>query len=176
MVGRTDARHGVFVGAPHTSNWDFVVAAMVMWHNGLPLRVLVKKELFVGPLAWVLRAFGGIPLDRADAGGVVQGLVADAAESDRPFVLVVAAEGTRTKGAYWKSGFYRVARDANLPIILGFVDHETRTMGIGPTLLPTGDISADMDAVRAFYADKYGIKPAHRTEPRLREEGGEGTG
>src|SRR5689334_22743943 len=67
MVGTTSERVGVFVGAPHTSNWDFVVAVMVMWHNGLPLRVLVKDDLFKGPLAWVLRAFGGIAIDRHNA-------------------------------------------------------------------------------------------------------------
>ncbi|MFL6089862.1 MAG: 1-acyl-sn-glycerol-3-phosphate acyltransferase [Aeromicrobium sp.] len=171
MVGTTSERVGVFVGAPHTSNWDFVVAVMVMWHNGLPLRVLVKDDLFKGPLAWILRAFGGIAIDRNNAVGIVDGLVAEAADAHKPFVLVVAAEGTRKQGTYWKSGFYRIAEQASLPIILGFVDHDTRTMGVGPTLRPTGDVRADMDVVRAFYADKGGIKPALRTVPRLREEG-----
>lgn len=170
MVGDTQERVGVFVGAPHTSNWDFVVALMVMWHNGLPLRALVKKELFVGPLGWLLRAFGGVPLDRSNAGGVVQALVDEARSAERPFVLVVAAEGTRKHGEYWKSGFYRIAKQAGLPIILGYVDHATRTMGVGPAIRPTGDIRADMDEIRAFYADKGGIKPNLRTTPRLREE------
>jgi 1-acyl-sn-glycerol-3-phosphate acyltransferase len=170
MVGRTDERVGVFVGAPHTSNWDFLVGLMVMWHNGLPMRVLVKKELFVGPLGWLLRAFGGVPLDRGDAGDVVQRLVDEAKHAGRPFVMVLAVEGTRSRGEYWKSGFYRIARDAGLPMILGFVDHDTRTMGVGPTLWPTGDVRADMEAIRAFYADKGGIKPQNRTPPRLRDE------
>ena len=86
------------------------------------------------------------------------------------FLLVLAAEGTRGKADFWKSGFYRIAQQTGLPIALGFIDGPTRTMGFGPTFLPTGDVSADMDRVRAFYADKHGIHPELRTEPRLREE------
>lgn len=170
MVGRTDQRVGIFIGAPHTSNWDFVVGLMVMWHNDLPFRVLVKKEWFVGPVGWVMRKLGGVPVDRDNPTGLVRELVKQAQAGDRPFVLVVAAEGTRGRGEYWKSGFYRIARLAKLPLIPGYVDHDTRTMGVGPAIWPTRDVKADMDAVRAFYADKGGVKPKNKTTPRLREE------
>jgi 1-acyl-sn-glycerol-3-phosphate acyltransferase len=163
-------REGVLVGAPHTSYWDFVLMLLVMWNGGVPPRVLMKKELFVGPLGPVLRAFGGIPVDRENPAALVRELIAQA-RSGRPFLLVIAAEGTRRKTEYWKSGFYRIARSANLPIALGFVDGPSRTAGFGPTLHPTGDVAGDMAQVRAFYADKRGIRPALRTEPRLREEG-----
>jgi len=83
---------------------------------------------------------------------------------------VLAAEGTRDKGEYWKSGFYKIAQQTGLAITLGFVDGPSRTMGFGPTFPPTGDVAADMDLVRTFYADKRGIHPELRTEPRLREE------
>ena len=79
-------------------------------------------------------------------------------------------EGTRS-GDGWKSGFYRIARATGLPVTLGYVDRTTMTTGLGPTIELTGDIPADMDVIRAFYADKAGFKPARRTEPRLREEG-----
>jgi 1-acyl-sn-glycerol-3-phosphate acyltransferase len=100
------------------------------------------------------------------------------ARSGEPFLLILAAEGTRTKGEYWKSGFWRIARSANLPIALAFIDGPTRTAGFGPTITATDDVVADMDRVRAFYRDKRGIHPERRTEPRLREErgAGEGTG
>ncbi|MFT4298224.1 MAG: 1-acyl-sn-glycerol-3-phosphate acyltransferase [Aeromicrobium sp.] len=169
MVGTVPER-GVLVGAPHTSNWDFVSMLLVMWHEGTHPRVLVKKELFVGPLGWLLRAFGGIPLDRQNASGVVQAFVDEAGENGE-FRLVIAAEGTRSAGRYWKSGFLRIAHEAGLPVTLAFFDRPTKTMGFGPSFVPSGDFRADMDIVREFYADKRGIKPANRTEPRLREEG-----
>ena len=99
----------------------------------------------------------------------VRALLAQATE-DKQFLLVLAAEGTRAKAEYWKSGFYRIAQQSGLAISLGFIDGPTRTMGFGPTFLPTGDVATDMDRVRAFYADKGGIHPERRTEPRLRDE------
>ncbi len=161
---------GILVGAPHTSNWDWVAMVALTWRDGVAPKVLIKREMFRGPLAPLLRATGGIPLDRGNPGQTVRALLA-AARGDETFVLVVAAEGTRKKGDYWKSGFYKIAQQTGLPISLGFIDGPTRTMGFGPTFMPTGDVAADMDLVRAFYADKHGIHPELRTEPRLREEG-----
>jgi 1-acyl-sn-glycerol-3-phosphate acyltransferase len=168
MVGEAPST-GILVGAPHTSNWDFVLMLMVMWHAGVPPRVLVKKELFRGPLGWFLRATGGVPIDRRNPGTVVRELVAEA-RTGAPFLLILAAEGTREKTDYWKSGFYRIAQQTGLPLTLGFVDGPTKTAGIGPTFSPTGDVAADMDLVRAFFADKHGVHPEKRSEPRLREE------
>ena len=167
-VGRCP-RSGILVGAPHTSNWDWIAMLLLTWQDGVQARVLIKRELFRGPLALLLRATGGIPLDRRNPGEAVRALLAQA-NDDEQFLLVLAAEGTRGKADYWKSGFYRIAQQTGLAISLGFIDGPTRTMGFGPTFLPTGDVGADMDRVRAFYADKGGIHPELRTEPRLREE------
>jgi 1-acyl-sn-glycerol-3-phosphate acyltransferase len=160
---------GILVGAPHTSNWDWVAMLLLTWRDGVQAHVLIKRELFRGPLAPLLRATGGIPLDRRNPGETVRAMLAQA-EHDERFLLVLAAEGTRGKGEFWKSGFYRISQQTGLPITLGFVDGPTRTMGFGPTFQPTGDVTADMDRVREFYADKHGIHPELRTEPRLREE------
>ena len=168
-------RTGILVGAPHTSNWDFVMMLLVMWRGDVSPRVLIKQELFRGPLRWLLPRLGGIPLDRDNAGTVVRELVAQA-RSGEPFLLVLAAEGTRTKGTYWKSGFWRIARSAELPIALAFIDGPSRTAGFGPTITATDDVVAVMDLIRAFYADKRGIHPERRTEPRLREELTDGDG
>jgi 1-acyl-sn-glycerol-3-phosphate acyltransferase len=162
-------RTGILVGAPHTSNWDFVLMLLVMWRGGVSPRVLMKRELFRGPLAWLLPRLGGIPLDRDDPGRVVRDLVSQA-RTGEPFLLILAAEGTRSRGDYWKSGFWRIARAADLPIALAFVDGPTRTTGFGPTITATVDVVADMDRVRAFYRGKRGIHPHRRTEPRLRDE------
>jgi 1-acyl-sn-glycerol-3-phosphate acyltransferase len=167
-VGRVP-RSGILVGAPHTSNWDWVAMVMLTWRDGVAPKVLIKRELFRGPLAPLLRVTGGIPLDRKNPGATVRALLSQAKDED--FLLVVAAEGTRKKADYWKSGFHKIAKQTGLPITLGFIDGPTRTIGFGPTFAPTDDVAADMDLVRAFYADKQGIHPELRTEPRLREEG-----
>lgn len=161
---------GILVGAPHTSYWDWVLMLLMMWSGGVPPRVLIKAEVMRTPLGPLLRANGGIPLDRQNPAAVVRKLLAKA-KTGEPFLLIIAAEGTRKKGDFWKPGFYRIARQSGLPISMGFIDGPTRTMGFGPSFMPTGDVVADMDVVRAFYADKHGIHPQLRTEPRLREEG-----
>jgi 1-acyl-sn-glycerol-3-phosphate acyltransferase len=166
LVG-TVPRTGVLVGAPHTSNWDWVAMLLIAWSSGVQPQVLIKREFFKGPIGWLLRATGGIPLDRANPGGTIRKLLDQEHDS---FLLVIAAEGTRGKGEYWKSGFYKIAKQTGLPISLGFIDGPTRTLGMGPTFTPSGDVVADMDMVREFYADKQGINPEGRTEPRLREE------
>ena len=160
---------GILVGAPHTSNWDWVAMLLLTWRDGVQARVLIKRELFRGPLAPLLRATGGIPLDRRNPGETVRALLAEASHDER-FLLVLAAEGTRGKGDFWKAGFYRISQQTGLPVTLGFIDGPTRTMGFGPTFHPTGDVTADMNLVREFYADKHGIHPELRTEPRLRDE------
>jgi 1-acyl-sn-glycerol-3-phosphate acyltransferase len=169
MVG-TVPRTGIFVGAPHTSNWDYVMTLLVMWHGGVTPKIMVKKEFFHGPVGWLLRLTGSIPVDRDNGAGVVEELARQAREGRNSFVIVLAAEGTRKKAEYWKSGFYRLARQTGMPILLGFVDGPTKTAGIGPTLEASGDIAHDMTIVREFYADKMGFKPENKTEPRLREE------
>lgn len=165
----TVPERGVLVGAPHTSNWDWVLTILLAWDNDIQIKLLVKQEFFVGPLAPLLRATGAIALDRSDPGETIRDLLRES-EGDEPFVLGLAAEGTRSKGEYWKSGFYRIAQQSGLPITLAFLDAPSRTVGWGPTFHPTGDVRADMDRIREFYADKTGIKPEGFTPPRLREE------
>ena len=162
-------RSGILVGAPHTSQWDWVAMLLISWANGARPQALISHTYFKGAVGWVLRSTGGIPLDRENPGAAIRALLEEA-KSGQHFLLAIAPEGTRSKGEYWKPGFYRIAQQAGLPISLGFIDGTTRTLGIGPTLEPTGDVKKDMDFVRAFYADKQGIRPENRTEPRLREE------
>jgi 1-acyl-sn-glycerol-3-phosphate acyltransferase len=160
---------GILIGAPHTSNWDFVFMLAITWQLGIDIRFLGKVSLFRGPLGPLMRGLGGIPVDRRNPAGLVDDVIARVRGGER-FYLVVTPEGTRGRAAYWKSGFYRIARDTGLPVTLGYVDRQTMTTGLGPTIRLTGDVGADMDLVRAFYADKTGLRPENRTEPRLREE------
>lgn len=160
----------LLIGAPHTSNFDFVLMLGIAWSARMRIHWLGKRELFRGPAGPIMRALGGIAVDRKNASGVVDAVVARARRTDR-FILVVTPEGTRS-GNGWRSGFYRIARAADLPVTLGYVDRTTRTTGLGPTLALSGDVVSDMDRIRAFYADKAGVRPERRTEPRLQDEAG----
>lgn len=168
-VGRLP-RGGIVLGAPHTSNWDFVLGVLLLWVDGAHATVLVKREMFWWPMGPLLTRLGALPTERSGGGGLVGRLVARAAE-DPDFMLALAPDGTRRKMDHWKSGFYRIATATGLPVTFAYVDGPTRTLGSGPTVTMTGDVSADMDVVRAFYADKHGLRPERVSAVRLREEG-----
>ncbi|WP_251450044.1 1-acyl-sn-glycerol-3-phosphate acyltransferase [Microbacterium sp. Marseille-Q6648] len=170
-------RPTVLIGAPHTSNWDFVLMLAIAWRLRIDVRWLGKESLFRSWRGPIMRALGGIPVDRRNPQRVVADVVGRI-RAGEVFGLVVTPEGTRGTGedSFWKSGFYRIARDTGMPVTLGYVDRTTMTTGLGITLELTGDVAADMDRVRAFYADKAGLRPHLRTEPRLRDETGHGTG
>ncbi|WP_353827213.1 1-acyl-sn-glycerol-3-phosphate acyltransferase [Agromyces sp. SYSU T0242] len=162
-------RPSVLIGAPHTSNWDFVLMLGIAWRYGIDVRWLGKKSLFAGWRGPIMRGLGGIPVDRKDPSRVV-GEVVEHIRAGEVFGLVVTPDGTRGANDYWKSGFYRIARETGMPVTLGFVDRTTMTTGLGPTFELTGDVKADMERIRSFYADKAGVRPELRTEPRLRNE------
>ncbi|GAA1948171.1 1-acyl-sn-glycerol-3-phosphate acyltransferase [Agromyces allii] len=166
-------RPSVLIGAPHTSNWDFVLMLGIAWRLGIEFRWLGKKSLFTGWRGPIMRGLGGIPVDRDDPSRVV-GEVVDRIRGGEVFGLVVTPDGTRGNNTYWKSGFYRIARETGMPVTLGYVDRTTMSAGLGPTIDLTGDVAADMSTIRAFYADKAGLRPEFRTEPRLRDETAEG--
>ncbi len=168
-AGQITGRSGVITGAPHTSNWDLVITWGLVWRAGYRFKVLVKDKAFVGPLGTFIRACGGLPVNRENPQGLIEELVHEL-EHGEPFFLCIAPEGTRSLKSNWKSGFYRIARATDLPVTMGFADSATRTAGFGPTIELTGDVTADMDHFRAFYAGKRGIRPGLETPVRLREE------
>jgi 1-acyl-sn-glycerol-3-phosphate acyltransferase len=140
----------VVVAAPHSSGWDFVVGISFMISLGVDVRFIGKKELFRGPVGWVLRRLGGISIDREQAGGVVDQVAAEFARTPA-MVLGIAPEGTRRHGAEWKTGFYRIAVKAGVPIVPGFFDWSRKTVGLLPAFTPTGDIDLDLPAFRRLY-------------------------
>lgn len=160
----------IFVGAPHTSNTDFFLMLAIAWELDLRVKFLIKDSWLRGPFAGLIRALGGVAVDRSDPAGLVDQLV-HGVRSGTVSHLVVTPEGTRGAGSgYWKSGFYRLAVAAGMPVTLGYVDGDRKVAGLGPSLRMTGDVRADMDRIRAFYADKSGVRPQNRVEPRLRAE------
>lgn len=162
-------RPTVLIGAPHTSNWDFIFMLGIAWKLDMQTHWLGKDSLFAGWKGTVMRALGGIPVDRANPDGVVDELVSRL-RSGETFGLVVTPDGTRSGHTHWKSGFYRIARETGLPVTLGYVDRTTMTTGLGPTIDLSGAVAADMEAIRDFYADKAGYIPQNKVEPRLRDE------
>lgn len=140
----------VIVGAPHTSNWDFVGGMAAMLALGLDLGWLGKHTLFRRPFDWFMRLLGGIPVNRKDAGGVVEES-ADAFRSRERLWLALAPEGTRHGSGAWKSGFYRIAKAAEVPILPVAIDAGLRRIVIGPLLWPGSDENADWERLRGFY-------------------------
>lgn len=159
----------VAIAAPHTSNWDFIVFLAVVSYFKLPGRVIGKSSLVRWPFGPLMRRLGIIPVDRDSGQGLVQVMVAEFSRADR-LALVVAPEGTRSAAAYWRSGFYRIADAAKVPIVMAYIDHPNKRAGLGPTLFPTGDIAADMDQVRSFYSSFEGGHTGNKGPIRLREE------
>ena len=159
----------VVIAAPHTSNWDFPVTMAMAEVEGVPIRWLGKSQMFNPVLGPVFRWMGGMSVERASPQGLVADLAAELSGPE-PLTLVVPAEGTRDAVEYWKSGFYRIAQQADVPIVCAFVDRPSRSGGFGLVLHPTGDVRADMDRIREFYADKHGLRPDRFSVPRLREE------
>ncbi|MCP3984492.1 MAG: hypothetical protein GY723_08880 [bacterium] len=148
----------VIVAAPHTSNWDFFYLILFAWKFGVSLSFIGKHTIFIGPMGPVMRAFGGVPVDRSSPSGLVGQLAEELARSDR-MGLVVPPEGTRSWRPHWKSGFYRVAQVAGVPVSLSFLDYTDKIGGFGPCFKVTGDMKQDMDLVRSFYSDKRGRHP-----------------
>lgn len=160
-------RQAVVAVYPHTSNWDFPLGLLTRWGMGLKARWAGKDTLFAGPAGAVFRALGGIPVNRRERTGLVGALAALFREEEALF-LAIAPEGTRSHVDHWKSGFYRVAVEAGVPIGLGFLDYGRRECGVTVWLEPTGDEAADLAAIRAFYADKRGLHPENQGEIRFK--------
>lgn len=159
----------VVIAAPHTSNWDFPVTMAMAEVMGVHMRWLGKAQMFNKVLGPFFRAMGGISVQRSSPQGLVGDLADEFGRHDR-LALVVPAEGTRSPVEYWKSGFYRIALAADVPLLCAFVDGPRRTGGFGPVIHLTGDVRADMDRVRAFYEPKDGLRPGRFGPVRLRDE------
>lgn len=148
----------VIIAAPHTSNWDFLYTMCLAFIYRLNPRIMMKAEWFFWPLGRLFRWLGAIPIDRSKTNNVVAHSIA-AFKRRESLVLVVPPSGTRRKVLYWKTGFYRIAQGADVPIALGFLDYRCKMGGFGPLLHPTGDLAADMRTISGFYRGITGRHP-----------------
>lgn len=152
-----DPRYVVVV-APHTSNWDFPVGLLAREGMEMDARWVGKKALFRFPHGPIMRALGGVPVDRSRSQNFVDQVVERMRREDE-FVLVITPEGTRSRMERWKTGFYYIALGAEVPIALAFVDFGRKRVGVGGWIRPSGDLSSDMERIRDFYRDKTGKRP-----------------
>lgn len=142
----------VMIAAPHTSNWDLPYMLMVAFHFRLHVYWMGKFSIFKFPFKGVMKWLGGIPVNREQSNNLVAASADAIKQATRPIQLVVPPEGTRAKVRYWKTGFYYIALQAKVPIVMAYMDYERKLTGLGPILHPSGDIEADMKIIKAFYA------------------------
>ena len=154
-----EATKSVLIAAPHTSNWDLPYTLMLAFVLRLNVYWIGKASLFRWPLGPLMRWLGGIAVDRSRSANLVAASAAALIDADGPTQLVVPPEGTRGKTRHWKTGFYYIALQARVPIVLAFVDYERKVGGLGPLFTPTGDIERDMAEIKRFYAPIQGRRP-----------------
>ncbi|QQD19625.1 lysophospholipid acyltransferase family protein [Spongiibacter nanhainus] len=159
VVGKAPAeKKCILIAAPHTSNWDFPTMMVAAFVLGLDIHWMGKHTLFPkGPLGAIMRWFGGIPVDRRAKHNTVEQMVEHFRQRDALLVLITP-EGTRSKVERWKEGFYHIARGAEVPIYLGFVDASKKETGLGPAFYPSGDVERDIAEIRRFYEGKTGFR------------------
>jgi 1-acyl-sn-glycerol-3-phosphate acyltransferase len=156
----------VVIGYPHTSNWDFPIGLLTMIALGLNARWAGKDSLFRGPFGPLMRWLGGIPVNRRERTGFVDRFAAELRQQKR-FMLVMAPEGTRSLMPGWKSGFYRIARAADVPVLVAVLDYAHRKAGLLASITLSGDEAADLAAIAACYRDCKGCRPEMASPIRL---------
>ena len=158
----------VVAAAPHTSNLDGLLMVFGIWQLRIRIIYMSKKELVRGPLGWCIHRLGGIPIDRGVSSNTVD-QVATEMQRRETAILVIAPEGTRRKGSYWKTGFYWIAYNARAPILCVGVDYRRKVIDLtGPLVLPTGNIEADMATTWGFFRTMTAKHPENVSEMRLR--------
>jgi 1-acyl-sn-glycerol-3-phosphate acyltransferase len=153
-----DVARAVLIVAPHSSWWDGVWGLLLKVGIGADVRFMGKQELFHGPLGGLLRQLGGMPIDRAAAKGVVEQMIDQFRQRDSLW-LGIAPEGTRKAVIRWKTGFWHIARGADVPIVTAYFNYSDKTIGIGPLFETSDDMDADLARLRTFYVP---FKGRHR--------------
>ena len=146
------AAKSVFIAAPHTSNWDLPYTLMVGFALRLHLYWMGKSSIFRFPFGGVMRWLGGISVNRAQSTNLVAASAAALKAAQGTVQLVVPPEGTRGRTRHWKTGFYFIALEARVPIVMAYMDYERKLSGLGPVFTPSGDVASDMAEIKRFYA------------------------
>lgn len=150
-----DLDKAVLVAAPHTSNWDGINMLATAGFYRVKLRWMGKKSLTQGPFGGLIKWLGCVPIDRSAANDVVRAM-ADAFAAEPRMILAIPPEGTRSAVREWKTGFYHIARAANVPLILSVLDYGTKTVSLAAVVHPSGDYDSDLRVIQSYYASATG--------------------
>lgn len=145
-----DIKKYVVISAPHTTIWEYVIAVFYYTSRKMKVHFLIKKEFFFFPLGIILRKFGGIPVDRKNPRNIVEQLVRMFNKNESMY-LTITPEGTRKPVTHWKRGFYYIARRANVPIVICYLDFRKKIISLGSLFYPTGNIDEDMKIIKQYY-------------------------
>ncbi|MBQ8991556.1 MAG: 1-acyl-sn-glycerol-3-phosphate acyltransferase [Prevotella sp.] len=148
--------------APHTSNWDFILGLLYSRSIGMQSNFLMKKEWFFWPLGPIFRSLGGIPVYRQKHSSMTESM-AESAKQAKVFHLCITPEGTRSKNPDWKKGFYFIALKSGIPILLYGLDYERKLIQCTKTVIPSGDLEADMRDIKLYFKGFKGKKPENFT-------------
>jgi hypothetical protein len=159
----------VIIAAPHTSNWDLPLMLACAYISDTDISWLGKHTLFRSFGKPFFSWLGGVPVDRTAPRGMVQQVVDVFNENER-LAIAIPPTGTRKKTTGWKTGFYYIAHGANVPIVMSYLDFGTKRAGFGGVVTPSGDIDADFELFKAFYAGKQGKYPEQDTPVQIRPE------
>jgi 1-acyl-sn-glycerol-3-phosphate acyltransferase len=143
--------------APHTSWWDSIIGRLSFWYLRIKVNILIKEEAFKPPFGWLIRISGGIPVDRAHGSGTGN-MILHKIKNSESICIVITPEGTRAATKRWKKGFYFLAQKADIPILMGFIDYKKKEGGIGPMIMPSGDLVKDFEVMQKFYDS---VTPRH---------------
>jgi 1-acyl-sn-glycerol-3-phosphate acyltransferase len=156
----------IFIGAPHTSNWDFAIFMLLITAEKLPVHWMGKDSLFKGPFGFIMRGLGGISVNRSKQTKFVDQAAAKF-NNENELIIAISPEGTRSRTSRWRTGFYYIALKAHVPIVMAYIDYKKKICGLGPSVNPTGDIKSDFEIIRNFYKDFAGKHPNKQGEIRL---------
>lgn len=159
-----DVDKAIIVGGPHTSNWDGVLGLVGKTAIGLDARLMIKDNLFKGPLGWLLRRCGAIPIDRSRSAGMVEQTVEQFAKHDQLYI-VVTPEGTRTRAPKWKTGFYHIAHQAGVPIVVALADYQNKCIFFPEVMIPSGDLERDFQHLYECFSSVMPKRPEKLSGP-----------
>lgn len=153
-----DIKKGIIVVAPHTSNRDYVIGRLGFFVLKIKVKFLIKKEIFIFPIGYLIKLWGGIPIDRKRDNRMVHYL-ADLFRQNKSMFVVITPEGTRKYNEHWHKGFYYIALKAGVPIILGYLNYAKKESGLGIVIEPSGDYQKDLAIIQDYYRDKTARYP-----------------
>jgi len=162
-----ESKNYLIIGVYHTSNWDFPLGLLCFSAIGLKFNWVGKHTLFRWPFGLLFKAIGGIPVNRNIHTGFIR-KITELYNNNDELIIAMSPEGTRSKTEYWKTGFYYIALETNIPVALGYIDYPNKKIGIGDYFTPTGDIQLDLEMIKEFYKIKTGKYPEKQGDIKIR--------